>query len=199
MLSRDPPTQGEPDHYVYDPRDVSLADLESTVDPEDCTDQRMVHAQLGKQLIYHTAPLEEDLEVSGFFKCSLWLAIDQPDTDIRISVYELSLDGASIRLTADWVRARYRTSLREEALIRTQEPLRYDFERFTFISRRLRAGHRLRLVIGPINSIYSQKNYNSGGVVSEESTKDARPVTVRLFHDPAHPSALDVPIGQPDS
>ena len=49
------------------------------------------------------------------------------------------------------------------------------------------------------NSLYSQKNYNSGGVVSEESMSDARQVKVRLFHDAAHPSALYVPLGQLES
>jgi uncharacterized protein len=50
--------------------------------------------------------------------------------------------------------------------------------------------------VGPINSINIEKNYNAGGVVAEESMKDARPVTVTLFHDRAHPSALWVPFGQ---
>jgi hypothetical protein len=49
-----------------------------------------------------------------------------------------------------------------------------------------------------MNSIYTQKNYNSGGVVSDETMKDARPVTVKLLHDKAHPSALYLPIGQPE-
>ena len=66
-----------------------------------------------------------------------------------------------------------------------------------FVSRRIAKGNRLRLVVGPIASMYWQKNYNSGGTVSEESMADARAVTVKLFHDSAHPSALHVPYGQP--
>ena len=65
------------------------------------------------------------------------------------------------------------------------------------MSRQVKKGSRLRLVIAPINSMNSQKNYNSGGVVAQESMKDARTVTVKLYHDRAHPSALYVPIGQP--
>ena len=106
---------------------------------------------------------------------------------------------AASLLTADWIRARYRESLREEKLIQTREPLRYEFEGFPFISRQIKMGHRLRLVVGPINSIQFQKNYNSGGIVAEESMKDARPVTVSLFHDKVHPSALLVPLGRSES
>jgi hypothetical protein len=188
--------QGKPDHYVYDPHDLSNAALEAALDPSDLTDQSMVYAGRGKLLVYHSAPFEQDTEVSGFFRLSAWLAIDQPDTDFSVSLYEIRQDGSSIPLTHDLQRARYRESAREEKLVTTLKPLQYDFEHFTFTSRQIKKGSRLRLVIAPINSIYSQKNYNSGGVVSAESMKDARTVTVTLYHDRAHPSALFVPIGQ---
>jgi hypothetical protein len=35
--------------------------------------------------------------------------------------------------------------------------------------------------------------------VAAESVKDARTVTVRLFHDARRPSVLYVPIGRPES
>ena len=198
-LGTEPPEKGESDRYVYDPRDVSHAELESFLDPENRVDQSMTYAANGKQLVYHSASFERDTEISGFFKLSAWLSIDQPDTDFRVSVYEIQLDGSSILLTTDAMRARYRESHREAKLVRTNEPLRYDFEGFTFVSRLVRKGNRLRLTIGPVNSIYSQKNYNSGGVVSEESMKDARPVTVTLFHDESHPTALYVPFGRTET
>ena len=93
-------------------------------------------------------------------------------------------------------RARFRQNSHEAKLITTRSPLRYDFSQFTFTSRMITKGSRLRLVIGPIDSINSQKNYNAGGDVSAESIRDARAVTVTLYHDKAHPSALYVPIGQ---
>jgi putative CocE/NonD family hydrolase len=186
----------EPDHYLYDPWDLSSAAVEAGVDPDSLTDQRIIYAARGKEFIYHTAPFEKDTELSGFFKLSAWISIDQPDTDFQVAVYEIGSDGNSIKLSTDVMRARYRQSLRKPVLINTREPLRYDFEHFTFTSRQIRKGSRLRLVFGPINSIYSEKNYNSGGVVAGESIKDARSVTVKLYHDRAHPSALYVPIGQ---
>jgi putative CocE/NonD family hydrolase len=189
---------GGPDSYVYDPRDVSLAALESQVDPEDRSEQRLLYASRGSQLFYHSEPLAEDTEVSGFFALTAWLAIDQADTDFRAVIYEVGMDGSSVVLSFDTMRARYRESPRFERLIATREPLRYEFCNFTFVARRIRRGHRLRLVIGPINSIFSQKNHNTGGVVSEESVGVSRPVTVRLFHDAKHPSVLHVPIGSRD-
>src|SRR5438105_4286970 len=37
------------------------------------------------------------------------------------------------------------------------------------------------------NSIYTEKNYNSGGVVANESAKDAKTAHVTIYHDAQHP------------
>jgi uncharacterized protein len=199
LLTEQMPISEDPDYYVYDPRETGHAALESTIDPENVTDQRMIIAMTGKQLVYHSASLEADTEVSGFFRFSVWISIDQPDTDFCASVYEIGPEGGSLLLTRDYLRARYRESLHDAKLVESRVPLRYDFERFTFISRLIPKGARLRLVIGPINSIHYERNHNTGGVVADESIADARRVTVRVFHDRDHPSALYVPLGQPDA
>ncbi len=191
------PGKGKPDQYVYDPRDLSIAEVERDWDPSSLTDQRTIYAQQGKVLVYHTAPFERDTEISGFFKLSAWLAIDRPDTDFAVSVYEIRPDASSVLLTNDQKRARHRESARQAKLVTTGEPLKYEFDSFMFTSRMVRKGSRLRLVIGPANSTYSQKNFNSGGDVSSETLSDARPVTVKLYHDRSHPSTLFVPIAQP--
>jgi putative CocE/NonD family hydrolase len=190
---------GGSDRYVYDPRDLSTAELESTLDSDSLVDQRMVYALRGKQLVYHSTPFDQDTEVSGFFRLAAWIAIDTPDTDFAANIYEIRQDGSAIPLSGDVMRARYREGLRVPRLIRTKDPLLYRFEHFTFVSRNIKKGSRLRLTISPINSIYSEKNYNSGGEVVTESLQDARTVTVRLYHDRVHPSVLYVPLGAPQT
>jgi predicted acyl esterase len=118
---------------------------------------------------------------------------------LRARVFEIDEVGGSILLAADTLRARYRTDSRRAQLVSTQEPLRYEFDQFTFISRLIRTGRRLRLVVGPIDSICEERNFNSGGVVAEESAADARTVTVRLYHDTSYASVLHVPIGQAEA
>jgi len=205
---RDAVGSGPGDSYVYDPRDSSIAEVELGLNEpftlmrpvfptDDPTDQLQVYAREGKALFYHSAPLLQDMEISGFFRLTAWISIDQPDTDFMVTVYEITRAGRSILLTCDLMRARYRNGLRQEKLIQGTEPLEYDFNRFTFISREMKAGSRLRLMIAPINSIFGQRNHNSGGVVADESMDDARPVQVTVWHDAAHPSALHVPYGRP--
>jgi predicted acyl esterase len=70
----------------------------------------------------------------------------------------------------------------------------YEFSGFTFFSRRIAKGSRLRLVLNSPNSIYQEKNYNSGGVVAEESGKDARTAHITVYHDNNHPSSLELPL-----
>jgi hypothetical protein len=60
-------------------------------------------------------------------------------------------------------------------------------------------GSRLLLVLSAADSIQFEKiqyekNYNSGGVVADETIAVSRPVTVALFHDAKHRSALYVPV-----
>ena len=193
-LDKRKPGSGERDSYVYDPLDTAAAEWESVEVQNGLTDQRWMLNSSGKVLVYHSAPFAADTDVAGFFKLSAWLSLDQPDTDFAVGVYEIKPDGSSVALTDDLMRARYRKSFREAELVKPGSIERYDFDHFTFTARRIAKGSRLRLVIAPVNSMYSQKNYNSGGVVANESGKDARKVTVKVYHDATHPSALYVPL-----
>ncbi|UOF17314.1 CocE/NonD family hydrolase [Lysobacter capsici] len=195
---------GGVDRYVYDPLDTSPLEYEDRPDVLTptyayLTDQRGLVMSSGKQLIYHTPALDRDTDIAGFFKLSAYIALDQPDTDFSAKIYEIKADGGSVFLAQELMRARYRKSLHQPELVTPGQVERYDFERFNFTARRLAKGSRLRLVIAPLNSLSMQKNYNSGGVVAEESGKDARKVTVSLYHDAQHPSALYVPIAAKSS
>jgi hypothetical protein len=189
------------DHYVYDPKDVSTADLEARLvhghmDHGSNVDTQLIEATDGTHLVYETKPFTSPTEISGFFRLSAWIAIDQPDTDFEADIYEVTSSGQSILLTNDIKRARYRNGLDHSDLVRTRDPINYDFNSFFFTSRLFPAGSRIRMIFGPRNSIYVEKNYNSGGNVALETSKDARTVSVKLFHDAAHPSTLYVPIAQ---
>lgn len=197
QLSRSAPKRAGFAQYIYDPRDTSRADLEAGIDVSDPAETRMVVANDGHQLVYETEPFTQATEISGMFNLDAWIAIDQPDTDFQATVYEVTADGNRILLTSDIQRARYRTSLRSAALITSRKPLRYVFDSFTFTSRLIAPGSRLSLIVGPINSIYTQKNYNSGWPVSQETMADARTVTVQVHGGGKRNSLLYVPFAEP--
>lgn len=183
-----------PDKFMYDPADLRPAELEKEEITKPYTDERYALNLFGNGVVYHSAPFPEATEVSGDVKFTVWMAMDVPDTDFTVTLYEILPDGTSIVLTSDALRARYRESLREARLVTPGQITQFNFDGFTWFSRRVSQGSRLRLVLNCINSIYYEKNYNSGGDVETESGKDAHVAHVTVFHDPEHPSVLEIPI-----
>jgi predicted acyl esterase len=104
-------------------------------------------------------PFEQDQELSGFFRFEAWISIDQPDTHIVVTVAEVGPNGTVTPLRSDIMRARYRETLRSQKLVTTKEPLRYDFNHFTFASRLVRKGSRLELILAAANSIQKSKEF----------------------------------------
>ncbi len=190
-----PTGNAAPDRWVYDPLDVRPGEELERQDVESpLTDQRNALNLYGNGVVYHSAPFTESTEISGQVKLTLWLALDVPDTDFQASLYEILPNGGSVFLTSDLLRARYRDSLEKETLVPKGEVVRYQFNGFTWSSRQVSKGSRLRLVVSCPNTIQLEKNYNSGGVVADETAKDARTAHVVLYHDAGHPSALEIPI-----
>jgi putative CocE/NonD family hydrolase len=189
-------TKTAADSFVYDPLDTRPAGLEQEEIENYLTDERYALNLFGNGLIYHTEPFAEGAEVSGNTKLVLWISMDVPDADFQATLYEIMPDGKSVSLAHDRLRARFRESLRDEKLIEPGEILKYEFTGFNWFSRYIAKGSRLRLVIACPNSIYTQKNYNSGKNVIEETGKDARTAHITVHHDAAHTSYLELPIGK---
>ncbi len=183
-----------PDRYVYDPLDVRPAELEREEIANYLTDQRAALNLFGNGVVFNSMPFKEDTEVTGYLKFTVWISLDVPDTDFQVAVYEILPDGTSIFLTDAMLRARYRDSLTEGKPVKPGVIERYEFTDFQYFSRRIGKGSRLRLVLRSPNSTQLEKNYNSGGVVAEESGKDARTAHVTVYHDAEHPSRLELPV-----
>lgn len=191
-LTGNKPGSEKPDRFEYDPLDpisedhVWLAESDAGLDQTD--------ALSGENLVYHTPRLEEDLEISGFITFNAYLSLNVPDTDLEAALYEIKPNGTSIFLAFTVMRARYRNSISRPELVEPGKINLYRFDTFDFFSRRLSKGSRLRLVFGPVKTPFFEKNYNSGGVVAEETAKDARKAIITLYHDKKHPSSLILPI-----
>ena len=138
--------------------------------------------------------MPEEVILAGFPSLALWLSLDVPDTDIEANLYEVLPQGVAINIWSDVLRARYRESERSAKLVKPGEIDRYYFDPRFFVARRLAKGSRLRLIVSAPNSIYFEKNYNSGGVVADETKANARTAQVVLYHDAEYPSSLTIPI-----
>lgn len=195
------PGRDSPEQYTYDPLDVRPGQLEHDgtnfgwwpYHYLSLTRSSLPMAIPGTGLVYETPSFTAEMDISGFPTLTAWMSIDAPDTDFQVILSEIFPDGRTLVLAADHMRARYRESTRQEKLVKPGEIDRYDFASFGFVARRISKGDRLRLVIASPNSIFAEKNYNGGGVVTHESGKDARTVHVTLYHDADHATKLGLP------
>jgi putative CocE/NonD family hydrolase len=193
-LGQGRPLKEIPDHYTYDPLDTRPAEVEREAVEHTLIDQRAALNLFGNGVVYHSEPFAEATEISGYAKFTCWMAMDVPDTDFQVTIFEIMPDGTSVLLTQDLMRARYRESLRQEKLVKPGEINRFEFKSFNWFSRRVSKGSRLRLLLKSPNSYALQKNYNSGGVVADESAKDARTAHITVYHDAQHPSVIELPV-----
>lgn len=201
-LVPEPPTEASTRSYRSDPRDEGPREADAIArlgppafPPTRLTDQHHALAARSSALIFHSEPFAEAVEISGFVRLHVWLSIDQPDTDFDVRLFEILADGGSIFLTSDQIRARYRDDQRTPAPVPIDEPVEYRFENFLFVSRQIARGSRLRMMIGPINSIYAQRNFNDGGDNASRDLTSARAVNVTLVQQPDRPNKLHLPIG----
>ena len=187
------------DQFTYDPLDTSRGENVEGTDPKEKTaalDQTFA-LSIGKDgLVYHTDPLPNETPLVGCPASSLWVSIDTADIDLECDLYEIQPDGTSIALWSDLRRLRHRDSLREAKLVKPGEIVRCDFNPGLFVARRLMKGSRLRMDVTAVNSILWQKNYCSGGVVAEETAKDAHTSKIQVYHDAEHASAIQLPLRQ---
>jgi putative CocE/NonD family hydrolase len=188
---------GGAEKFSYDPLDTHRGEFVEGVEPKEknaAIDQTFALSIGNDGLVYHTEPLPNETPLIGCPAVTLWMSIDTPDVDVECDLYEIQPDGTNIALWSDMRRLRYRESLREPKLVRPGEVVRCDFNSKLFVARRLMKGSRLRLIVTAVNSIFWQKNYCSGGVVAEETAKNAHSCYVQIYHNDEHASSIQLPL-----
>jgi predicted acyl esterase len=72
----------------------------------------------------------------------------------------------------------------------------YEFSGLPWFSRRIAKGSRIRMRLDSPNFRRVEKNYNSGGVVADETANDARTAHISLYHDAGPSSYLELPVAK---
>jgi putative CocE/NonD family hydrolase len=199
-LSWAPPEAGEaPREYVHDPADPVPTTGGRTLMPGHeasialgARDQREIEAR-PDVLVYTTAPLETDLEVTGTVRLVLHAASSARDTDWTAKLVDVHPDGRALGVCDGILRARYRDGLDRERLLEPGRP-----ETFTVTigstSMVFRAGHRIRLEVASSNFPRFDRNAGTGGVNAHAAAADLLTARQHVFGDAARPSHLDLPI-----
>ncbi len=148
-------------------------------------------------LVFATAPLAEDVEVTGELEVHLWATSSAPDTDFTaklLDVYPPSPDfpgGFDLNLTDGIVRARFRDSLEKESLLEPGKPYRYTIRLYP-TSNVFKKGHRIRVDVSSSNFPRFDVNPNTGEPLAEHRRSQA--ATNTILHDREHPSHIALPV-----
>ena len=183
-----PPEWWEPDRYTYDPQDPTPTvggSILSAVYPPGSVD--VTELQLRTDVLtFTTEPLAGDLDVVGPLSLVLYASSTAADTDFFARLSDVFPDGRAIQLQNGVVRARYRDTGGDPALLEPGTIYRLEIG-MAATANRFAAGHRLRVDVCSADFPKLERNANLGG----EPGPPARAVQT-IFHGSAYPSHLAV-------
>jgi len=135
-------------------------------------------------------PLRQPIELSGLFSARLELSANKKDFDFNLGLYELTPEGEYVQLAPYWARASYVGDLSHRRLLAPGKRRSLSFQSVRLMSRQLRLGSRVVLVLSVIKEPGRQINYGTGKDVSDETVADAKePLRIKWFTE----SYVDLP------
>ncbi|MGV7929199.1 MAG: CocE/NonD family hydrolase [Spirochaetota bacterium] len=193
ILSETAPAAGKPDSYIADPENPVPSVGGTSIFGKlkaGPFNQREVESR-DDVLVYTTAPLESDTEVTGPVKLVLYASSSARDTDFAVKLAEVRPDGTSVNIQSAVYRASNRESLVKPSLLEKDRVYRFEIE-VGNTSMLFKKGHRIRLQIAGSNFPEYGRNLQTG----EDNGTTARTGKARqaVFHDRERPSQLILPV-----
>ena len=161
-----------------------------------CSDAKPLSAR-NDVLVFQTAPLAHDMELTGRLIVKLWAASDGPDTDFTaklIDVYPPSADfpaGVDLNIGDSIVRGRYHNGFGQADLLHPGQPYEFTIEMYP-TSLLVKRGHRIRVDISSSNFPRFDVNPNTGEPLNDNRRWRIAQNTV--YFDAQHPSRIVLPV-----
>lgn len=181
-------------------RPVAPGSLDDVVDLADRTTERISYypapivsedAAFDSGFSFVSEPFDEAVTVSGSFGGRLRATINKRDLDFQVVLYEVRPDGTLFHLSYHLGRASFAGDMTERRLLTPGQVEEIPFGRTRMVSRQLREGSRLLVVLDVNKDSFHQVNHGTGRDVSDESAADSgEPLEVQWHTD----SYVDVPI-----
>lgn len=194
-LSTNTPDSEPADRYIYDPsKPVPTIGGPLCCDPIHLRpgprDQRSIENR-DDVLIYSTAALAQDVEVTGPVSLELYAASSAPDTDFTAKLVDVSPDGFARNLAEGIIRARYRASQEKPELMEPGQVYKFTVDLWS-TGNVFRWGHAIRLEVSSSNFPRFDRNLNTGEAAGSAQRYVA--ATNTILHEAMHPSALLLPV-----
>jgi len=145
-------------------------------------------------LVFDTAALATDTEVTGPIRAEIFASADVPDFDLWVRLLDVSPDGTAFNLMSpglDVLRASYRNASLRPALLTPGQVYLLTLDRM-LTSNVFRAGHRIRVQISAAFSPHFSRNLQTGK--SEITSSQTHLGRIRIYHDAEHSSRIVLPV-----
>jgi uncharacterized protein len=185
VLSAEPPAESAPDSYRYDPADPTPAvgGIRMPIGPSAGRAGPVDNTALEARpdvLTYTTDPLAEDVEVIGAVSAEIWFRSSLAYADVFVRLCDVDAAGRSLNVCDGLVSLRGAAET-TGASVRLW-PTAHRFTR----------GHRVRVQVS--SGAFPRYNRNPGTGEPRGTAVTLRPADQHVYHDPAHPSAIILPV-----
>ncbi len=191
VLSTEAPSDEPVDRFTYDPRDpvdywlgINLWELAKHMG-----DRREVERR-ADVLVYSTAPLATDLEVTGPLSVTLSAATSARDTDFTAALVDVHPDGYAHLVQEGIRRARFRELDARESPVQPGAVYAYEIDLWA-TSYVFAAGHRIRLEVSSSNFDRYDRNLNTRRFALDDEIAVAAQT---VHHSAEHPSYVTLPV-----
>lgn len=184
-----------PDTFLYDPKNpVPTAGgaicCDATVLPPGPLDQTAVEKRRDV-LVYTSAVLNQDIEVTGPVRVLLYVSTSVNDTDFTAKLVDVEPNGRPLIVTDGIQRLRYRLSLFNPVFVKRNAPYQISIDTGV-TSYMFSRGHRFRLEVSSSNFPKFDRNLNSTQPAADQ--KRIAKARQTVFHDSRYDSAIVLPI-----
>lgn len=183
------------DSFTYDPMNPvpSLGGgvcCNGNASPGGSYDQRAIEAR-ADVLVFTSAPLEDDLQVTGSVRAKLFVSSDAKDTDFTVKLVDVYPDGRAYNVDDTILRSRYREGYDKVVFMRPGEVYELNPTPMS-TSYQFKKGHRVRVEVASSKFPQYMRNLNTGGNNYDE-TEGVVAHNV-LHHSSEYPSQIVLPI-----
>ncbi|HUU28479.1 MAG TPA: CocE/NonD family hydrolase [archaeon] len=184
------------DTYRYDPADPvptsgGNACCRELIVPQGPYDQRPVERR-SDVLVYTSEPVEEPLAVVGPLEVKLWAASSAVNTDFTAKLVDVDPAGKAINISSGILRAPFKDGFERWNELIPGKPYELTITLRPTANVFL-AGHRIRVEISSSDFPRFDRNLNTTGASSLDKT-GMSVADQQVFHDPARPSHIILPV-----
>jgi putative CocE/NonD family hydrolase len=186
LLATAGPRASQPDRYRYDPANPTPSVGGVWLGPGSGAKDNARLEKRSDVLVYTSAVLENDVEVIGDVSAELYVRSTLPDTDFFVRLCDVEPLGRSVNICDGVIR------LKNGAVERQLDGTLKIIVKLWPTAHRFLCGHRVRLQVSSGAHPRFARNTGSG-----EPLGTARKMWIAdqtIFHDPAHPSAVILPV-----